>query len=142
MGLPAFAAVLLAAPLHSLGVFTVGVLLVGVGGGMFGHGTLTATMNAAPREQIGLSLGAWGAAQATAAAVGVALGSVLRDAAAAAAGSGASPARGYAVVYATEILLLLSALQVLSAMPRSTPLQRSAELPSSSESGASQTLSS
>ena len=142
IGVPAFAAVLLAAPLQSVGVFAVGVLLVGLGGGMFGHGTLTATMNAAPREQIGLSLGAWGAAQATAAGVGVAMGGVLRDAAAAAAGSGASPALGYTVVYATEILLLLLALQILWTLPRSTPVQRVAELPSPGSSGASQPLSS
>ena len=123
-------------------MFGIGVLLIGLGGGLFGHGTLTATMNAAPREQIGLALGAWGAAQATAAGVGVAFGGVLRDAAAAAAGSSASSALGYTVVYATEILLLLLALHILMSLPRSTSLQRGAELPSPSPSGASQPLSS
>ena len=142
IGVPGFALVSLAAPLQSVGVFSIGVLLIGLGGGLFGHGTLTATMNAAPREQIGLALGAWGAAQATAAGVGVAFGGVLRDAAAAAAGSRASPALGYTVVYVTEALLLLLALHILLSLPRSTPLQRGAELPSSNSSGASRPLSS
>ena len=36
-------------------------------------------MNLAPRDQVGLALGAWGAIQATAAGIGVALSGVLRD---------------------------------------------------------------
>jgi hypothetical protein len=49
------------------------------GAGLFGHGTLTATMRSAPREQVGLALGAWGAVQATAAGIAVALGGIIRD---------------------------------------------------------------
>jgi len=45
----------------------------------FGHGTLTATMRAAPKEQVGLALGTWGAVQATAAGLAVAIGGVMRD---------------------------------------------------------------
>ena len=112
-GVPAFAAVLFAGPLQSLPLFSLGVLFIGVGGGLFGHGTLTATMNAAPREQIGLALGVWGAVQATAAGVGVALGGLLRDLASVAAGPSASPALGYSVVYALEVILLLAALRLL-----------------------------
>jgi MFS transporter, BCD family, chlorophyll transporter len=113
VGIPAFGAVLAAAPLGAPAVFAVGVFCIGLGGGLFGHGTLTATMNAAPLQHVGLALGAWGAAQATAAGVGVALGGVLRDIAAAAAGPGADPAFGYSVVYAIEIVLLTAALWVL-----------------------------
>ena len=61
---------------------------IGFGAGLFGHGTLTATMNRAPKEQTGLALGAWGAVQATAAGVAVALGGVLRDIVAALAAQG------------------------------------------------------
>jgi hypothetical protein len=60
-------------------LFALGVLLIGFGGGLFSHGTLTATMKLAPPSQVGLALGAWGAVQATAAGVAVATGGVMRD---------------------------------------------------------------
>jgi MFS transporter, BCD family, chlorophyll transporter len=114
LGVPAFALVLAAALSLSVPTFVLGVVLIGLGGGLFGHGTLTMTMNRAPREQAGLALGAWGAVQATAAGVAVALGGVLRDAMATLAGQGtfglalAGPGTGYAFVYAVEIALLLA----------------------------------
>jgi len=112
LGMPAFAAVMLAASLQSVGLFGCGVLLIGLGAGLFGHGTLTVTMRNAPKEQIGLALGAWGAVQATAAGVAVALGGIVRDIVAGLAEGGlfgaalAVPATGYAFVYAVEIVLL------------------------------------
>jgi len=49
-GVPAFVAVIKAAPMHSPMLFAFGTLLIGFGAGLFGHGTLTATMNlASPR---------------------------------------------------------------------------------------------
>jgi MFS transporter, BCD family, chlorophyll transporter len=119
VGLPAFAAVLLSAGVQSTPLFAAGALLIGFGGGVFGHGTLTLTMNRAPREQVGLALGAWGAVQATAAGAGMALGGVLRDLVGALAMGGhlgaslARPATGYAAVYALEILLLALTLVVM-----------------------------
>jgi len=79
-------------------------------------------MNRAPKEQTGLALGAWGAVQATAAGVAVALGGVLRDLVSAMAAQGwfgsalAQPATGYAFVYALEIALLLFTLAVMNAL--------------------------
>ena len=67
LGVPAFVLVILAAPLLSPVLFGLGTFLIGFGAGLFGHGTLTATMNHAPPDQRGLALGAWGAVQATAA---------------------------------------------------------------------------
>jgi BCD family chlorophyll transporter-like MFS transporter len=119
LGVPAFAAVLAAAATGSVGLFAVGVLLIGLGGGLFGHGTLTLTMNRAPREQTGLALGAWGAVQATAAGVAIALGGVGRDAMDALASRGSlgaaldSPATGYAAVYAVEVALLVATVLVM-----------------------------
>ena len=116
VGVPAFAAVTLAAPLASVGVFVLGVVFIGVGGGLFSHGTLTATMNSAPKDQVGLALGAWGAVQATAAGVAVALGGLLGDGVSLLAtrgqiGAGASgAAAGYTAVYLIEILLLLATI--------------------------------
>jgi BCD family chlorophyll transporter-like MFS transporter len=109
VGLPAFLAVILAAPLESPTLFALGILLIGFGSGLFGHGTLTATMRLAPKKQSGLALGAWGAVQATAAGTAIALGGVLRDLATPLAGA----AGGYIVVYIIEIILLLAAIVVM-----------------------------
>ncbi len=108
-GLPAFAMVILAAPLTMPWLFGVGTLLIGFGAGLFGHGTLTATMNLAPASQNGLALGAWGAVQATGAGIAVALGGILRDLAAMVGGS----AFGYTSVYALEIVLLVLTIVTL-----------------------------
>jgi BCD family chlorophyll transporter-like MFS transporter len=122
VGVPAFAAVLVSASLQSVGLFACGVLLVGVGAGLFGHGTLTLTMNRAPREQVGLALGAWGAVQATAAGVAVAAGGLLRDGVSLLAQqrvfgeSLAHPTTGYAAVYLLEIVLLVATIVVLAAL--------------------------
>jgi BCD family chlorophyll transporter-like MFS transporter len=109
VGLPAFLAVILAAPLGSPALFAFGILLIGFGSGLFGHGTLTATMRLAPKKQSGLALGAWGAVQATAAGAAIALGGVIRDLASPFAGA----AGGYIVVYIIEIVLLLAAIVVM-----------------------------
>lgn len=119
VGLPAFGAVILASVLHSVPLFVLGALLIGVGGGLFGHGTLTMTMSHATRERTGLALGVWGAVQATAAGLGMASGGLLRDAFGAIAESGrlgaglAQPATGYAFVYAVEIVLLIGTIIVM-----------------------------
>ena len=119
LGLPAFALVLVAAPLASVPLFVAGVFLIGLAGGVFSHGTLTATMNSAPRDQIGLALGAWGAVQATAAGIAVAAGGVIADAVASAAGQAA----GYGTVYLLEILLLLLTLLGMSPLIKRLPLR-------------------
>ncbi|GAB4042503.1 MAG: BCD family MFS transporter [Rubrivivax sp.] len=122
VGVPAFAAVMLAAGLQSVPLFVCGTLLIGFGGGVFGHGTLTLTMNRAPREQVGLALGAWGAVQATAAGAGMAAGGLLRDGIGALAQQGlfgaalARPATGYAFVYGSEIALLLATMVVMGTL--------------------------
>ncbi len=134
VGVPAFAFVTVSALGHSVSIFVLGVFLIGFGGGLFGHGTLTLTMNRAPREQAGLALGAWGAVQATAAGVAVALGGVLRDLvdSVAAAGHGlfghgaASTGTGYASVYCIEILLLLATVVVMRDLV-ATPLASAQE---------------
>jgi BCD family chlorophyll transporter-like MFS transporter len=114
VGVPAFAAVIGAAPLHSPWLFGVGVLLIGFGGGLFGHGTLTSTMQLAPKSQTGLALGAWGAVQASAAGVAVALGGIIRDVTAGLSG----PTAGYTVVYGLEIVLLLATVVVMRPLLR------------------------
>ena len=107
-GIPAFLAVIACAPLHSAELFALGTFMIGLGAGIFGHGTLTATMNLAPKDQVGLALGAWGAVQATCAGLAMAFGGVLRDSVAA----WSDATSGYVTVYSLEVLLLC-ATQVL-----------------------------
>jgi BCD family chlorophyll transporter-like MFS transporter len=117
VGLPAFLAVIAAAPAQSAPIFTAGTFLIGLGAGLFGHGTLTATMQSAPKEQVGLALGAWGAVQATAAGLAMAIGGVMRDLVVAMGDAGAflgrefaGAATGYVVVYIIELILLVATL--------------------------------
>jgi BCD family chlorophyll transporter-like MFS transporter len=136
LGVPAFAAVIAAASTLSVALLALGVLCIGLGAGLFGHGTLTLTMNHAPRDEAGLALGAWGAVQATAAGAGMALGGLGRDAVQALASRGwlgdamNTPAAGYAAVYTAEIVLLLATAAALLALwRRQAEAQRQHGLP-------------
>jgi BCD family chlorophyll transporter-like MFS transporter len=108
IGIPAFVLVIVAAPLASGLWFSTGVFLIGLGAGLFSHGTLTAIMAEALPGQSGLALGAWGAVQATAAGFGMAVGGVLRDLWAPIAPGGYS----YSMVYSLEIILLIISLWI------------------------------
>ena len=125
VGVFAFAAVILSAPMDSTGLFGFGVTLIGGGAGMFAHGTLTATMSLAKPQDRGLALGAWGAAQATAAGLAIALSGAINDLGTALATSGAlgealvTPATGFAMVYAIEIVLLLATVVAIGPLVRS-----------------------
>ena len=103
VGMPAFVLVMASAHWQSDVLLSAGVFLIGLGGGLFGHGTLTASMHLAPKEQSGLALGAWGAVQASAAGLAVAFGGVIRDVVGASQGVNF----GYQTVYGIEMLLLL-----------------------------------
>jgi MFS transporter, BCD family, chlorophyll transporter len=120
-GIPAFILVILSAPMSSTFLFAIGTWLIGFGAGLFGHGTLTATMSQAPHNQTGLALGAWGAAQASAAGVGIALGGIVRDVVAANAPANIyGAAAGYQFVYCIEIVLLFAALAAMIPLMRRT----------------------
>ncbi len=122
-GLPAFMGVMLAAPLASPVLFGVGTFLIGFGAGLFGHGTLTATMNLAPANQTGLALGAWGAVQASAAGLAIALGGIIRDVAAGLTTPDAFGATtAYDCVYAIELVLLVATLVAMLPLLRRSPV--------------------
>ncbi len=121
IGIFAFSAVIFAGPLQSGGLFYFGALCIGFGLGLFAVSTLTAAMEM-PRRGIvggGLALGAWGAAQATAAGLAVALGGGIRDTVQGLANAGhlgaglMTPDIGYSVVYHIEIGLLFLTLIIL-----------------------------
>ncbi|PIT72788.1 PucC family protein [Limnohabitans sp. G3-2] len=114
VGVPAFVCVIASAPMDSPVLFAMGIFLIGLGGGLFAHGTLTATMQMAPPEQVGLAMGAWGAVQATAAGLGMAAGGLVRDGVA----LGSSSVLGYSAVYGLEIVLLALTLWAMAPMMR------------------------
>jgi BCD family chlorophyll transporter-like MFS transporter len=125
VGLVAFSAVIFAEPLHSPWLFRLGALLIGLGGGLFSHGTLTYAMGLDHRGLNGLALGAWGAVQATVAGVGIALGGAIRDLVTTLATGGwlgdglSSAATGYSFVYHLELYLMFATLIALGPLVRS-----------------------
>jgi BCD family chlorophyll transporter-like MFS transporter len=126
VGVSAFSAVIFAAPLESILLFRTGTLLIGFGAGLFSVGTLIAAMELRSQDgSSGLALGAWGAVQASAAGVAIALSGALRDGISELATQGvlgpalASPATGYIFVYHVEIALLFATLVALGPLVRS-----------------------
>ena len=115
IGVPAFLAVIASGYLDAEWLFSLGVLGIGFGGGLFSHGTLTSCMHLAPKDQSGLALGAWGAVQATSAGVAMALGGIARDVIDLITGAGV----GYVSVYVFEALVLILTAYVLTPLLRS-----------------------
>jgi len=126
IGIAAFAAVVFAAPLESTLLFRIGTGLIGLGGGFFSVGSLTAAMALDQGDRNGLALGAWGAVQATAAGGAIALGGALRDLVSTLGSRGllgealAGPSVGYSVVYHLEIGLLFITLATIGPLVRAT----------------------
>ncbi len=124
IGVAAFSAVIFSAPLESPLLFRVGTALIGFGAGLFSVGTLTAAMALDVGGGTGLALGAWGAVQASAAGLGIAVGGVIRDGVSALASQGllgpalTGPAVGYGAVYHVEIALLFATLIVIGPLVR------------------------
>ena len=126
IGIAAFSAVIFSQPLGSTALFFIGAHGIGIGSGLFAVSTLTAAMEM-PRRGIvggGLALGAWGAAQATAAGLAALLGGGLRDVVGALGQAGhlgpglMAQDIGYSVVYHLEIGLLFVTLAVLGPLVR------------------------
>ncbi|MEM0936399.1 MAG: MFS transporter [Pseudomonadota bacterium] len=120
-GIAAFSAVIFAAPLESAALFFAGAAGIGFGGGLFAVATLTAAMTLPAQGSAGrgLALGAWGAAQATAAGIAIFAGGTIRDLVSATGlPETLGPATGYSVVYHVEIALLFATLAVLGPLVR------------------------
>jgi len=124
LGIPAFSAVVISAAVMSPIIFYSGTALIGLGAGLFAVGTLIAAMNMASATGSGIALGAWGAVQASAAGISIALGGGLRDIFGQAAMSGALgkalelPSAGYSFVYHIEIGLLFVTLVAIGPLVR------------------------
>ncbi|MAC37861.1 MAG: hypothetical protein CME47_10295 [Halieaceae bacterium] len=124
VGVAAFFAVSFSALIDSTRLFQMGAVLIGFGHGLFAVGMLTAAMVFGGKEMAGLTLGAWGAVQATATGVAVFSGGAIRDLVSSWGEMGLlgiamrSPAAGYLSVYVFEIALLFLALASLGPLAR------------------------
>lgn len=131
IGICAFSAVIFAAPLDSGMLFRFGNFLIGLGGGLFAVSTLVVAMGLESHGCAGLALGAWGAMQATAGGLAVALGGTLRDGFEALAAHGwlgsamSEPQVAYSVVYHLEIALLFGTLIAIGPLVRPAGARRS-----------------
>lgn len=124
IGLAAFSMVIFAGAVQSPLLFRIGVGLIGFGSGLFAVSTLMAAMSLESGGLIGLALGAWGAVQASAAGLAIAVGGIIRDTIAMLGKAGVlgsafkAPAAAYGFVYHIEILLLFTTLVALGPLVR------------------------
>jgi MFS transporter, BCD family, chlorophyll transporter len=128
VGIGAFTTVILSGMTGSVLLFFAGACAIGLGTGLFAVSTLTAAM-ALPEQGTagrGLALGAWGAAQATAAGLAIFVGGSLRDTVGGLISAGSlgpalhDPSVAYAFVYHVEIGLLFASLIALGPLVRIT----------------------
>ena len=136
IGIPGFAAIIFSAYGVGTAAFLVGTLMIGIGAGLFGHSTLTAAMRAAPKEKIGLALGAWGSVQATAAGIGMALAGWVRDLIVAmpSDGNGLSVETPYNVVFLMEMVFLVIAVLLIFPLAGRAGLSQTTRAAASSQS--------
>jgi BCD family chlorophyll transporter-like MFS transporter len=124
IGVVALCLVIFSAPMASPNAFRLGALLIGFGGGLFAVATLASAMSVESRGYTGLALGAWGAVQATAGGLAIAIGGAFKDIIAHYGALGylgevlAQPANAYGMVYHIEIFLLFATLAVIGPMAR------------------------
>jgi BCD family chlorophyll transporter-like MFS transporter len=123
-GICGFLAIIFAGAAEAAWLFRCGTAVIGFGGGLFAVGMLISAMGVEDRERTGLALGAWGAVQATASGLAIAMGGGARDWLGHLATQGAfgpvlaHPATGYGAVYAIEIILLVATLAAVGPLVR------------------------
>jgi BCD family chlorophyll transporter-like MFS transporter len=103
-------ALIIASALAGEALFRPGVLVFGLGTGLIVAGAVALMMDMTDPEHAGLFMGAWGTAQAFGNGFGTLAAGIARDAALALTGSSLA---GYLLVFAGEIVLLLSAIVLL-----------------------------
>jgi BCD family chlorophyll transporter-like MFS transporter len=128
LGILAFSFIVLSEPISSVFLFTSGVFLIGCGAGFFSVSCLVSAMNLEVDGFTGLALGAWGAVQATAMGIGVALGGILRDGVSTLVSFGwlgvtfAPEAAGYLAVYHLELFLLFFVLILIGPLVQTSKM--------------------
>ncbi|MCK0150937.1 PucC family protein [Marivita sp. S6314] len=135
IGIPGFVSIIFSAYGGGTAAFLAGTLLIGIGAGLFGHATLTATMRAAPEDKVGLALGAWGSVQATAAGIGMALAGWIRDIIVALpSDAGRSVETPYLAVFSLDTVFLVLAVLIAIPLAARRGTSRAAHVAASSQS--------
>lgn len=109
-GIAAFALIAVSGPLGQVGLFYLGVVLLGLAIGLATVSNHSLMLDMTTPENVGLFIGAWGMATSLARLAGSLLGGSLRDVVAAATGDLLT---GYVLVFGTDALLLLASLLLL-----------------------------
>lgn len=129
-GLVAFPCVIFAGAVDAPGLFRFGTVLIGFGGGLFAVSTLTIAMELEEGAHHGLAVGIWGAVQASAAGLAIAVGGGVKDGVEALASTGAlgpgfaDPSAAYNAVYHIEVALLFATLIAIGPLVRSAAAAR------------------
>jgi len=105
-----FALIVVSGLLLNLGVFYLGVVLLGVGTGLSTVSNLSLMLDMTTAENVGLFIGAWGMANAASRLVGTVLGGAVRDVVTQAA---SKPLAGYVTVFTIEAAMLAASLLLL-----------------------------
>jgi BCD family chlorophyll transporter-like MFS transporter len=119
IGMLGFALIIFSAPMQSAVLLMLGALLIGFGNGLFSIGTLLRVMALPNQGENGLALGAWGAVQATAAGLAMAIAGGIRDGVSSVlstestAINAVTPGAGYLAAYLVAVAGLLVLLVVL-----------------------------
>jgi BCD family chlorophyll transporter-like MFS transporter len=113
VGALGFLAIILAGGPGLVGVFQLGVALIGAGRGLFIVGSIALIMSLADKDHIGLFVGLWGVMQALAQGFGTVGGGLARDVAQAQTGS---VLLGYTAVYGASLALIGVALLLFTAL--------------------------
>jgi MFS transporter, BCD family, chlorophyll transporter len=108
-----FAVVILSGGAQLVGLFQLGVALIGAGRGMFIIGSIALVMALADKHHVGLFVGLWGVMQALAQGFGTVGGGLARDLAQAWTGS---VLLGYTAVYGASLALIGLALLLFLAL--------------------------
>ncbi len=115
VGLAGFALITAASTAKSVVMFASGAMVVGIANGLFLISTLSLIAYLADIKTAGMYVGLWGLVQTSAAGLAALAGSNLRDAVARLTGD---VARGYTIVYMSEMVLIVVALVFLMLIPR------------------------
>jgi BCD family chlorophyll transporter-like MFS transporter len=95
---------------RSLGIFYIGIMLLGFGTGIATVANLSLMYNLTVREDVGLYIGAWGFSNGISRGVGLLMAGIVADAATRLTGDALS---GYLIVFGIEALMLVVAAAML-----------------------------
>ncbi len=125
-----FAIIVLSGLMHSLGIFYIGIMLLGFGTGIATVANLSLMYNLTVSEKIGLYIGAWGFSNGLSRLTGLLMAGVVADLATQITGDAL---HGYLLVFGIEALMLVVAAFLLSRIDVGVFHKKAAQEPSFTE---------